>query len=167
MKVILVRHAAAIERGGDVPDERRYLTPEGRASFRRTARTMAKRGVAPDLILTSPLLRSVQTADILAETLAYSGPLEAVEELAPGFDLHRLERVLGRYPQVGELVLVGHEPDLSDLIADLLGLPNDFKFKKGSAVRLNVDPANLRGAAAFKWLAVGGKLLKSREEALG
>ena len=167
MKIVLVRHAAAIERGGDVPDERRYLTPDGRISFRRTARTMAKRGVAPGLILTSPLLRSVQTADILAETLEYSGPLEAVEELAPGFDLQRLERLLGRYPHAGELVLVGHEPDLSDLAAALLGLPNDFKLRKGSAVRLNVDPANLKGAAVFKWLAAGGKLLKSREEALG
>jgi len=90
-----------------------------------------------------------------------------VEELAPGFDLQRLERLLGRYPHAGELVLVGHEPDLSDLAAALLGLPNDFKLRKGSAVRLNVDPANLKGAAVFKWLAAGGKLLKSREEALG
>lgn len=167
MKIVLVRHAAAIERSGSVPDEKRYLTPEGRAYFRRTAGTMRKKGTAPDLILTSPLLRAVQTADILAESLEYAGPLAAVDELEPGFDLRRLEQLLDRYPQVGELVLVGHEPDLSDLAATLLAIPNDFKFRKGSAIRMSLDPANLPGSAVFKWLAAGGKLVTSREEALG
>ena len=72
VKLILVRHAAAVERGGGVPEDYRYLTPEGRIYFRKTAGTMAGRGIAPDLILTSPLLRAVQTADILAEAIAYN-----------------------------------------------------------------------------------------------
>lgn len=167
MKIILVRHAAAIERSASVSEERRYLTPEGRVFFRKTARTMLKRGVEPDLILTSPLLRAVQTADILAESLSYTGPLVAADELEPGFDLSILEKLLGNHQEVGELVLVGHEPDLSSIVAALLALPNGFSFKKGGAIRLNIDPTNLRGSAAFKWLVVGGKLILSREEALG
>ncbi len=167
MKIYFVRHAAAIERGGGVTEEGRYLTPEGRVFFRKTARTMLKRGVEPDLILTSPLLRAVQTADILAETLAYIGPLAAVAELEPGFNLPRLERLLDQYQHVSELVLVGHEPDLSSVVSSLLALPDGFDFKKGSAVRLNIDPADLRGSASFKWLAAGRKAVMSREEAFG
>ena len=84
MKLIVVRHAAAVERSSDISEETRFLTPEGRVFFRKTARTMLKNGVEPGLILTSPLLRAVQTADILAETLAYSGPLLVRNELQSG-----------------------------------------------------------------------------------
>jgi phosphohistidine phosphatase len=166
VKIIIIRHAAAIDRDGGIADGRRYITPKGRVFFRETARTIIKKGIEPDLILTSPLLRAVQTADILAESLEYNGPLAAVDELEPGFDLSRLQRLLDRYPHAGELIIVGHEPDLSSIVCDLLGLPNGFSFKKGSAIRLNVEPADPRGSAVFKWLAVGRELIASREVAL-
>ena len=94
MKIFLVRHAAAIERSAGVSEDKRYLTPEGRIFFRKTAHTMLDEGVEPDLILTSPLLRAVQTADILAESLSYNGPLAVVNELEPGFDVTMLEKLL-------------------------------------------------------------------------
>jgi len=166
VKIIFIRHAAAIDRSDGIVDARRYLTPKGRVFFRETARTIIKKGAEPDLILTSPLLRAVQTADILAESLVYSGPLAAVDELEPGFDLHRLQKVLDQYRQLGELIIVGHEPDLSSIVVELLGLRDGFNFKKGSAVRLNIEPTDLRGSAVFKWLACGKKLITSREEAL-
>ena len=166
MKIIFVRHAAAIDRDADIADDRRYLTPKGRVFCRETARTMIKKGVEPDLILTSPLLRAVQTADILAESLAYIGPLAAVDELEPGFDLSGLKKILAYYPQVTELVIVGHEPDLSSIVCDLLGLTDGFNFKKGSAIRLTVEAADLRGGAVFKWLAVGKELITSMKDAL-
>src|SRR5512135_1169525 len=97
MKLILVRHAAAVERSREISEETRYLTPEGRAFFRKTARTMLKNGVEPGLILTSPLLRAVQTADILAETLAYSGPFMVRNELGPGFGMKALAKLLDDY----------------------------------------------------------------------
>ncbi len=165
MKLILIRHAEAIERGADIIDACRYLTPAGREFFRKTARTMRDHGVIPDLILTSPLLRAVQTADILAESLAYNGELMAVDALEPGCDLAKIKPLLDQYPHVNELVIVGHEPDLGSLVSAFLGLPQGFTFKKGSAVRLNVKPADLRGNAVFKWLASGRKLITSREEA--
>lgn len=167
MKIFLVRHAAAIERSAGVSEDKRYLTPEGRIFFRKTARTMLDEGVEPDLILTSPLLRAVQTADILAESLSYNGPLAVVNELEPGFDVTMLEKLLKDCQQVRELVLVGHEPDMSSMITSLLSLSAGFSFRKGAAIKLKIDPANLQAAALFKWLAVGDKLITSREEALG
>ena len=164
MKIIIVRHAAAVERTSDTPDEGRYLTSEGRAFIRTTGRTMLKKGVEPCLILTSPLVRSVQTADILAEALSYIGPVIATDELSPGFDETALRTLLEKYQQVDELVLVGHEPDLSGVVASLLPLQGGFDFKKGSAIKLKVD-AKSGKPAAFKWLASGKKLKKSQEEA--
>jgi phosphohistidine phosphatase len=166
MKIIFVRHAAAIDRGPGIAEERRYLTPKGRIFFRETAQTLIKKGLKPELILTSPLLRAVQTADILVESLGYCGPLVAVDDLEPGFDLDRLKKLLDQYQQVRELVIVGHEPDLSSTVSALLGLRDGFNFKKGCAVRLNIDPTDLQNGAVFKWLASGRKLITSREEAL-
>jgi phosphohistidine phosphatase len=165
VKLILIRHAAAIERHPDIAEGNRYLTPEGRAFFRKTARTMGDHGLAPDLILTSPLLRAVQTADILAESLVYSGPLQVVEGLSPGCTLATVMPLLDQYRQAREVVLVGHEPDLGSLVAELLHLSHGFSFKKGSAVRLNLEMSDLQPTAVFKWLACGRKLIKSREEA--
>jgi phosphohistidine phosphatase len=166
MKLIVVRHAAAVERSPDISEETRYLTPEGRVSFRKTARTMLKNGVEPGLILTSPLLRAVQTADILAETLAYSGPFVVRNELRPGFDMKALDKLLDDYRSVDELVLVGHEPDLSTLVSFLISRPGGFNFKKGAAFKLRIDPSNLPDSTAFKWLAFGKKLVTSLDEAM-
>jgi len=166
MKLIVVRHAAAVERSSDVSEETRYLTPEGRVFFRKTARTMLKNGVEPGLILTSPLLRAVQTADILAEALAYSGPFVVRNELQPGFDMKGLGKLLDDYRSVDELVLVGHEPDLSTLVSFLTSRPGVFNFKKGAAVKLKIDPSNLPASTAFKWLAYGKKLVDSLDEVL-
>ena len=90
MKRYLIRHATAIARGGHVVDEHRSLTPRGRESFRLTARKMAKKGTMPDAIITSPLVRAVQTAEILSEALAFEGRLVVSTELAPGFDVAKL-----------------------------------------------------------------------------
>jgi phosphohistidine phosphatase len=166
MKLIVVRHAAAVERGPDVSEESRYLTPEGRVFFRKTARTMLKNGVEPGLILTSPLLRAVQTADILAETLAYSGPFVVRNELRPGFDMQALDKLLDDYRSADELVLVGHEPDLSTIVSFLITRPGGFNFKKGAAVKLKIDPSKLSASSSFKWLAFGKKLVTSLDEAV-
>jgi phosphohistidine phosphatase len=167
MKLYLVRHAAAVERTAAISEGKRYLTPEGRAFFRKTARTMLGKEIDPDLIITSPLLRAVQTADILAETLSYCGPLVVREELQPGFAIPALQRFLNEFRTVNGLVLVGHEPDLSGIAAALLSLPYGLSFKTGTAVKLKIDTAELPASATFKWLAAGGKLVASREEAFG
>lgn len=166
MKIYLVRHTIAIEPSADVIDERRYLTPEGRVFFRKTARTMLKSGVEPSLILTSPMLRAVQTADILAEALDFAGPLIAVDELSHGFDLASLRKLLDDFHSADELVLVGHEPDLSSLLASLLSLNDALDFKKGTAVKLKINPSDPQASAAFKWLASGRKLITSMDKAL-
>ncbi|KAF0221160.1 MAG: phosphohistidine [Geobacteraceae bacterium] len=167
MKLYIVRHAEAIERGGKTPDAWRYLTPQGRSLFRKTAKRLRKMGVCPEYIITSPLLRAVQTADILAEALTFEGPLVVAEELAAGFDRGKMPTLLAAFPQARGVVLVGHEPDLSALVHSLLGLPHAFKFRKGGVVALKYDPAAPDRPAVFKWMADGSKdILLTVEELL-
>ena len=144
----------------------RYLTSEGRISFRRTAKTMLKQGVHPILILTSPLIRAVQTAEILAETLDCTGPVLLRDEIRPGFDVRKLQDLLKENESADELVLVGHEPDLSGIITSLLSLPSGFDLKKGAAVKLKVDLGKPQKSITFKWMAVGKNLVTRSEELL-
>ncbi len=166
MRIIFVRHAEAIEKTERIADELRYLTPDGRFLFRKTAKTMRNEGLDPNLILSSPYLRAVQTADILAEKLSYVGSLMAVEDLAPGFDMEALTRIIHSYKTAKELVLVAHEPDLSTVISTILSLPEGFLLKKGAALKLSVDPDNLNSSASFKWMSVGTKLITSEKKLL-
>lgn len=165
MKLIIIRHAAAIERSFEIPDQQRYLTPKGRAFMRNTARTMIKKGFEPGIILTSPLVRAVQTAEIMAEALTYVVPVIVTDELSTGFDAGALRRLLKEFQQTDELAIVGHEPDLSAVVSTLLFLKEGFSFKKGTAIKLTVM-TNLATPATFKWLVAGKKLITSQNEAI-
>ncbi len=160
MKLLLIRNATAI-----VGEKNRFLTTAGRVFFRKTARTILKKGIMPNLILTSPHIRSVQTADILAETISYIGPLIVREELRLDFDVRVLRMLLDEYQGIEELALVGHEPDMSGLTMSFLSLQELFNFEKGAAIHLKIDRKDLQVPATFKWMAVGKKLITSRKEA--
>jgi phosphohistidine phosphatase len=151
MILYLVRHASAIERGGTTPDASRYLTAEGRTAFRDIARRVRKAGAAPDLIFTSPLLRAVQTAEILSERLKYNGDILVARELSPGFDHRALRSLLSRAGDLREAALVGHEPDLGIVAAALLSLSGDFPLRKGAVVALETGRNVPGGCARFLW----------------
>ncbi|MGE5246941.1 MAG: SixA phosphatase family protein [Verrucomicrobiota bacterium] len=152
MRLYLVRHAEAIERSADLPDGVRFLTPKGRSAFRKIARRARKAGMAPEAIFTSPLLRAVQTAEILAERLGHEGPVLVARELSPGFDDRALRTVLRRAGNLQEAAFVGHEPDLGDLAAALLSLRGEFPLRKGAVVALEVPPGARKGTGTFLWM---------------
>lgn len=155
MKLYLVRHAEAIERSATMPDAARYLTPKGRVAFRKIARRVREAGIAPDVIFTSPLLRSVQTAEILAERLKHEGPVVVAKELSPGFDDRALRSLLADAGNPAEAAFVGHEPDLGDLAATLLSIRGGFPLRKGAVLALEVPGVAQRGAAKFLWMENG------------
>ena len=152
MKLYLVRHAEAIERSSTAPDASRHLTTKGRLSFRKVARNVRKAGAAPDVIFTSPLLRSVQTAEILAERLKHEGAVVVAKEISPGFDLQALRALLSAAGNPMEAAFVGHEPDLGDLAATLLSVPGGFPLRKGAVVAVEVDGSVPKGTAKFLWM---------------
>ena len=110
---------------------------------------------------------AVQTSDILEEAISSLGSLMVNDEMAPVFEKCALQNLLNTFQPLKELAIIGHEPDLSLLIASFLSLPDGFNFKKGAAVKLNIDSTTLGKPAVFKWLAVGNKLVTNGKEAFG
>lgn len=140
MQVLIVRHAIAVERGTPgVSDAARALTPRGRKRFSAAARGLGRLVSAPDALLTSPLKRARQTAAVLVR--AFDGiPVRLAPELAQG----RPEPVLKLLRAQGakkRVVLVGHEPYLSSLIAHLLQARagESFALRKGGAALVEWD----------------------------
>ncbi|HYZ89183.1 MAG TPA: phosphohistidine phosphatase SixA, partial [Myxococcales bacterium] len=152
MEIFLVRHGVAVDRDGDIPDAFRSLTSKGRRRFRKTARSLARLGCKLDLILTSPLVRAVQTAEILASETKH-GEVAVLEELDPKYaaaDL--LKAVTKRAEGVRSVALVGHEPQLSAVLAALAAVDADrLDVKKGAIVRLDAQNPSERGSAGAFW----------------
>jgi phosphohistidine phosphatase len=138
MQLLIVRHAIAEEPAPGLSEEERALTQRGRERFERAARGLAALGLAPVRVHSSPLLRALQTAEILVAACA--GELAVTELLAapPGEEL--LARLRG-----SDAALVGHEPWVSALCAWLVAgrreLGPGFPFKKGGCALLEGEPA--------------------------
>ncbi len=116
MKLYFLRHGKADWPDWQKPDDERPLTRAGREEMHAVAQLLVRLNAAPDLILTSPLPRAAQTAEIAAEHLG----MKCAEEklLAPGFGMAGLARLQKKYGDKC-LMLVGHEDDFSLTIAAL------------------------------------------------
>ena len=154
IEIVLVRHAIAAERGPKFPDDRlRPLTPDGIRRFREAVKGLAEFGVAIDLVLTSPLIRARDTATLLASGLKPKPGIEEVEALAPG-GRHAsiVDAIKTHAKRHRRLALVGHEPDLGELAARLLGARGSVAFKKGAACAIDLDGATPGGPGTLRWL---------------
>ena len=141
MKIYFLRHGEADWPEWDRPDDERPLTRKGRREMKRVAEFLADHEVSPALILSSPLPRAHETAEIVAERLGMRVSPEPA--LAPGFDAERLAALLKQYAG-RDVLLVGHEPSFSGAIAVLTG--GNVKLAKAAIARVDVDdPAQLSG----------------------
>jgi phosphohistidine phosphatase len=159
----LVRHEEA-EPGYDIPDANRALTGKGRSRMRATGK-MVLQHAAIDLIYTSPLVRAVQTAEILIGALGIDEPMYARDEIAAPPSLRSIIDLIDAAPaDVRGVAVVGHEPTLSELSAEMLGLDAFPRaFKKGMVLALDWDRHARR--AKFRWLILGkGPTLSHRLE---
>ncbi|MCL4290761.1 MAG: phosphohistidine phosphatase SixA [Thermoleophilia bacterium] len=119
MQVVLVRHAEAAP---GQPDELRPLTPHGREQARELGGRLRREGARIDLVLTSPLLRALETGRLVARELGAS--VRVAEELAPGATTDALVRAVRDAAPAGEAVVaVGHQPDCGRIAAALTGEP--------------------------------------------
>jgi phosphohistidine phosphatase len=136
MELYFVRHGRAEDREVWAPrdDDLRPLTEDGIARMKQTARTIKALKVRPDAILTSPLTRARQTADILSEVLGV-----AVEEEAAlaEFGVGALATMIEHHAGARSLMLVGHEPDFSIVVGMLTG-GGHVEVKKGSLLRIDL-----------------------------
>lgn len=142
MQILLVRHGEAIEEapGGDAS---RWLTGRGRKRTRKVAAWLGKaKARKPAEVWTSPLVRAVQTAEILAERVGLTEDVSVRNELSPGHDPREILDLLAkRAADAGPIALVGHEPGLSLLATSLLGAASWPGIKKSGVVALMWDGA--------------------------
>lgn len=145
MLLLLLRHGIAEDAGPATGfrDEPRALTPDGVARMRRAAHGMAALALAPELILTSPLTRCLQTAELVQEALG--GRLEDDPRLAPGMALEDLAGAIADRGSPPRVLACGHQPSMSLVTADLIG-GGLVDFRKGSLAVLEVDALRPRGA---------------------
>jgi phosphohistidine phosphatase len=146
MQLFFLRHGIAEADPADGTDASRRLTSEGRAKLEASRAGLARLKVAPELLLTSPLVRAHQTAEIVGRHLGVA-PLVA-EALASGSDTSQLLALLAEHPRAARVMVVGHEPDFSTMIRDLTGAR--IELKKGALAR--VDLALPGGGGRLIWL---------------
>lgn len=150
----LVRHAIAFERGPRWPDDaKRPLTPKGSARMREAVAGLRALGAALDVVITSPLVRAKQTADLIIAGWPDAPALVVNGHLAPGGKAAALIDDLGAYAKSKGIALVGHEPDLGELAARLIGAKKPLVFKKGGVASIEVASLPLIDAGALVWLA--------------
>jgi phosphohistidine phosphatase len=167
MNIFILRHGKAVERGakGFPHDADRPLTREGRDRLRRIVKALKRMEVRPDAIFTSPYLRARQTAEVVAEGLGLGGyRIVDTEALAPGGSPRVLVRELRNHkPALRDVLLTGHEPDLSRLISLLAtGQPRaQLVLKKGGLCRLSASPGTLSAGqcASLEWLLTPRQML--------
>jgi len=151
MRLLIVRHGIAVAHGTPkVPEDERPLTSRGIERFRAAARGLARICRRPDVLLTSPLVRARQTADIAAKAW---GKIEPVEERAlAGGTFDQMAAAVDKYGDQRLVALFGHEPDVSGLVARLVGSSSSerFTFKKGGAALVDV-PGKMAGGGALVW----------------
>lgn len=160
MLLLIVRHAWAGQRGDPAwpDDSKRPLTDEGKKRFARMVDLLAERGANPKLIATSPLVRCVQTAEILADALDGLPEVTLRDELEPEGPLRPLLRwTTQQAPQFDEIAWVGHAPDVGEYASALIG-GGTIRFAKGSVAAIRFDGAPEIGGGDLRWL-VTAKML--------
>lgn len=149
VELCLLRHADAGDpdtwRGDDA---QRPLSDKGRRQASALGRFLGRRGYKPDAIISSPKMRSRQTAELLAAALATKVELD--DRLVGTPDLARFSELV---EEIGKrrIVLVGHDPEFGELAAELIGA-HAFPLKKATLVRIDVTPPLRAGGGVLRWL---------------
>ena len=155
MNIFIFRHGLAVDHGapGYADDASRPLTAEGKAKVRQIARAMEKLELDFDVILSSPLKRARQTAEIAAEELGLKKKVAFSDALTPQGNTKELVKQLNQL-EAKDIVLVGHEPYLSELISLLVSGRRDFsvELKKGGLAKLSTDHLEHGRCASLVWL---------------
>lgn len=163
MIIHFIRHSQAIKSYPTMADEHRYLTCRGRRRFRKVSAVLRHLDINPHYMFSSPRIRAVQTADILVEELRFKRDI-IITPLLSDCTLQSFHQLIRQYHSLKETVLVGHEPDFSDIIADLLHLPACF-LPKGSVLTLKVTAAKSTMSADINFMVTAeGKLISKRSK---
>lgn len=152
MKLFLVRHGIAVDGlSGEIrTDAQRPLTDEGIEETELVAKGIKRMGTKLDLLVSSPLVRAKQTAKIFQDVFKMDSEIEICDALAPGVDANQVFRFL-KGKKAESIALFGHEPDMGELAATLLGGDVYIPFKKAGVCRIDVFDIPPTSPGILKW----------------
>jgi phosphohistidine phosphatase len=130
------------------PDAARPLSDKGRKQSKRLGEHLAAIGFEADGFVTSPKIRAAQTAEIVAEPLRTKVSID--DRLAAGLEIDALDAILADAGDPGRVVVVGHDPDFSELLSELVG--TQLEMKKGAFARLEIERPLRAGGGTLRWL---------------
>jgi len=150
MEIYLLRHGIAEDGGPGVPDSERALTSEGKEKLRRV---LKQAGVKPSLILSSPLKRAMETAEIAADVAGYSGKVVRTRALIPEASPFDAWDEVRAHKNEDSVLLASHEPLMSALAAFLLDSPAlQVDMKKAALVRIDCERIGAEPRGVLKWM---------------
>lgn len=153
VQVFLIRHAEAIDETLELRDPHRHLTDRGREQARALGERLRWHDCVPTYVWSSPLVRAVQTAELVLANLGGTVAVVAAPALAPGDDVRLLVQRLNKLGGDEVVMIVGHEPILAGLGALLTGVGDFAALGKAEAVRIDNAGSGVRGAkgARVRW----------------
>ena len=161
MDCVLFRHGIAVEREEwDGPDEDRPLTDRGSKRVSQVGAGLKWLEVQPTYIFSSPLVRALETADILQASMSIPSAIKRVDELLPDANPERLLALFGNLPPESCVICVGHEPHLGATASVMLaGKPSPaFPFKKAGACLIELSSPPKAGRGVLRWWMEPGQL---------
>ena len=167
MDLYVLRHGIAADRDHRTypTDGERPLTPKGIRRMGRQVKGLRAMGLSVDAIVTSPLVRAIETAEIAHKGLKASGKLVVSEELAPNGDPFALmDELGGEYGEDSDVMIVGHEPYLSDLVSVLAGgVPSEVvRLRKGALCKLRLLSPRYGRCGWIEWSLTPKQMVRLR-----
>lgn len=155
LEIIFLRHGEAGARTDEPEkDDARPLTRDGRREMEEVAAYLPRLGIETDLIATSPLPRALQTAEIVARGYKMLNKLEQWDELRPGGETQSLYRRLARQKAGSNILIVGHEPQLSGIIGEIISgsAGVNLVLKKSGVAKVEILGFKPKITGELRWL---------------
>jgi phosphohistidine phosphatase len=166
MNLYILRHAEAEDEAESGGDDARKLTVRGKERTRDAAIGMRRLGLKFDAILTSPLTRAAETAESIAAAYANNPPPQVLPALSGGVAPSEAIAALAPFARYGNVLMVGHEPQLGAVVSLLLSGSSDVvhvRLGKGACVALELPNRFERGSAELRWMLTQRQLRKLRK----
>lgn len=153
MELYLLRHGIAEDHAPSGRDADRRLTEDGKKKLRKVLARAQKAGAAPTLILSSPLTRAMETAEIAARELAYNSEIVRTAALTPDSSPADVWAEIRAHRDEPAILLAGHEPLFSSVVAAVLGSARAMvEFKKGALVRIDFSTIGAEPRGVLQWM---------------
>jgi phosphohistidine phosphatase len=161
MDLLILRHGEA-GRSSQLPgDSKRSLTSEGRQEVIDLSNGLNSLKIKLDRVFTSPLLRAKQTADVVAKSLKYQGEIKELDCLKPEGSRLELYLILSKLKQDSTILVVGHEPYLSEMISEAISQSEcRINLKKAGLAKIKVTTTLPKIKGELRWLLTPKHLKK-------